>query len=144
MQRSMCRVMSFVIGLLILTTPSAKMEAAWTLDKVSSAVVLLSQPLPDSRRHIGTGILMVHDAHPFLVTAEHMAKVLTPAASVTWRGAGDRPIVLMLGRIAGAITKDITRRNELLLFDPVGPIKAIDVCRASTHLGADVIFWRTD
>lgn len=103
MQRSVCHIVPWVISLLILIAPSVRVEGAWTLDKVSLAVVFLSH---------GTGILILHDARPVLVTAEHVAKTLTPDTSVTLRGDGDRPIKLMLGRMAGA--------KEALVWCPHG------------------------
>jgi Trypsin-like peptidase domain len=69
---------------------------AVTLDDLSYTVAYLHEG-----NRIGTGFF-VKSAHPYLVTADHVAQILTRLSTATCRAPGDVPVTLVLGDLVQA------------------------------------------
>ena len=76
---------------------------AVTFDDLSMTVAFLR-----GNNKAGTGFFVLAD-HPVLVTAEHVANVLTPTSSLTVRGYNDTPINLKIG--------DLVSNTETLAWE---------------------------
>jgi trypsin-like peptidase len=99
-------VRTLVIALLTVQFPVVAL--AQTLDDLSMTVAYLRQG-----NRFGTGFFILADEGRFLVTAEHVANLLTAESSVTVRGTNDTPINVKLGDLVpGAQTVPWQHHNE--------------------------------
>lgn len=69
---------------------------AGVLEDLSGSVVFLQANLADGRRLYGTGVFVMGQQRPYLVTAAHVARTLVPDSSATIRIEGDKPFTLTL------------------------------------------------
>lgn len=91
-------VLIILFGALFVGAPVDVSVAGMTLDELSVTVAYLKEG-----DKFGTGFF-VSSAQHYLVTASHVASLLKPESNVTFRAAGDVPIVLTLRDLAPGTT----------------------------------------
>jgi len=72
---------------------------AQTVDELGSTVAFLSKKVSMDTIMYGTGFFIATDKTPFLITAEHISKFLTPSSNITIRDKGDKPITFKFSEI---------------------------------------------
>lgn len=121
----------FITALLVLTLPMLFTERslAGSLDDLSAAIVYLQQDLPKTteiegkkyelwvkvsepnkfmplppEQFSGSGSLVIFEGHLYLVTAEHVARQMSPTAKVVIKGERDVPFAIQLSELMDATT----------------------------------------
>lgn len=82
------------------TTLLAQKDSLWNLDGVSNITVMLYQKITDTNGFNGSGTIINHHGRYFLLTANHVAKLMKDDASIVFRTNGDKPAIMPLKLLA--------------------------------------------
>lgn len=83
--------------LTIITSLSSQDKKLWDLDELSDVNVMLFKHLTDTTHTKGTGTILTHLNRYYLLTAEHIAKVMDDESLVVFSVGNDIPHSIKLG-----------------------------------------------
>lgn len=92
-------LINFFILFSILILFIASSSHAQQVEKLSSSVVFMRSKSGENT--FGTGFLIIKNDHLYLVTADHVSKILKIDSPITIRKQGDKPLTLKLSDLVG-------------------------------------------
>lgn len=75
------------------------MAAIIPLEQITKMVVNLREPAQNMDK-VGTGMLVIFNGRPFILTAKHVAHEITINGMVVVKGVGDIPVVIPIKKLS--------------------------------------------